>query len=273
MRSTAPLLTSAALLGTTGALASPPCEGPAVVVDAQVGPAWRREIVDAIQRMRRLPDIDRCARVTVTPAGPDLRVAVALSDGRVTLRAVRDPAELRAWIDPLLIVPPRLDAPAAPAAPVAPVAPVAPSPPPRRPRLRLSLDTHARWRPGEALSFATGLSAGVVAGDWLLGASASMGDGAPFAIGVEAGRRLTLGDVSLDLLGAARLTPGRAAEAQSEGEAPSMRVGVGARAAWRVHPNVAPYAGLSLACDALGRAPAAPIDRLSVTATVGVAWE
>lgn len=103
-RRTAPLLTSAALLSAAEALASPPCDGPSVDVDAHVTPLWQREIVEVIQRMRRLPDIDRCARVAVTPVGPDLRVEVTLSDGRVTLRAVRDPGELRAWIVPLLIV-------------------------------------------------------------------------------------------------------------------------------------------------------------------------
>ncbi len=191
-RSTAPLLTSAALLSAAEALASPPCDGPSVDVDAHVTPLWQREIVEVIQRMRRLPDIDRCARVAVTPVGPDLRVEVTLSDGRVTLRAVRDPAELRAWIDPLLIVPPRLDPPAAapPAAPVTPVAPVAPSARHRAGRASGSRSTRTRAGVRGGALRRDGPHRGRVAGDWVLGASASMGDGSySFSIGGEVGRR------------------------------------------------------------------------------------
>ena len=278
-RRTAPLLTSAALLSAVEALASPPCDGPAVEVDAHVTPQWQREIVDVIQRMRRLPDIDRCARITVTPVGPDLRVEVTLSDGRVTLRAVHDPGELRAWIDPLLIVPPRLDPPVAAPLPAAPVAP--PATPvrvtPRRPRFRLSIDTHARWHPSRGtLTTSAGLTAGLVTGGWVFGASAAIGYPSELSLGLEAGRRIAFDDASIDLLGTARVAQ-TVVRAGSNGAAtgidPTVSVGVGARASWHVHPHVAPYAALAVEYAALAP-PAAPLaERLSATASVGVAWE
>lgn len=274
-RRTAPLLTSAALLSAAEALASPPCDGPSVEVDAHVTALWRREIVEVIQRMRRLPDIDRCARINVTPVGADLRVEVTLSDGRVTLRAVRDPGELRAWIDPLLIVPPRLDPPAAAPLPAAPVTP-APTPvraPPRRSRFRLSVDTHARLQPlTGTLSAAAGVTVGAVLGDWVVGASASMGESYSLSLGGEVGRRFEAGDVSLDVLGTARVA--QAAEHGAANEARSwMAVGAGLRASWHVHPHVAPYAALSVEYAPFHASPVTTAERFAATASVGVAWE
>ena len=266
IRRAASSVAGAALLCAAEASASPPCDGPAVTIDPRIDEATRRALEAIVRPMQTLPALDRCARVTITPAGRSLRVEVALADGRVTARTLDDPASLRLWVDPLLVLPPWAVAPPPPAAPV--VAP--PRAPPRRLRLRLSGETRAQT--GASTSIAHGLGLGLLANDVVLGANLSMShDGAP-SVGVEGGVRVAGDLVSLDLLGTAR---GAWPSIASQGASGGASVSLGAALRVSLHPTerVAPYVSMGLEAALGGPRTATLGERLSPTFAVGFAWE
>lgn len=267
IRRAASSVAGAALLCAAEASASPPCDGPAVTIDPRIDEATRRALEAIVRPMQTLPALDRCARVTITPAGRSLRVEVALADGRVTARTLDDPASLRLWVDPLLVLPPWAVAPP-PAAPV--VAP--PRAPPRRLRLRLSGETRARGGASTSIAHGLGLGFGLLANDVVLGADLSVSHDGALSMGVEGGVRVGGDLASLDLLGTAR---GAWTSGASQGASGGASVSLGAALRVSLHPTerVAPYVSMGLEA-ALGGPRAATLgERLSPTFAVGVAWE
>lgn len=266
IRRAATSVAGAALLCAAEASASPPCDGPAVTIDPRIDEATRRALEAIVRPMQTLPALDRCARVTITPAGRSLRVEVALADGRVAARTLDDPGSLRLWVDPLLVLPPWAVAPPPPAAPVVPTPRVTP----RRLRLRLSGETRARG--GASTTIAHGLGLGLLAGDAVLGANLSMGHDGALSVGVEGGVRVAGDLVSLDLVGTAR---GAWTSGASQGASGGASVSLGAALRVSLHPTerVAPYVSMGLEAALGGPRTATLGERLSPTLAVGVAWE
>lgn len=82
------------------------CEADRLVVEGSLAPRWTEELPSLCALLHDLPDVDVAARVVLRPSGRDLTVTATLSDGRVTSRRLRSPAELLTTVEALIVVPP-----------------------------------------------------------------------------------------------------------------------------------------------------------------------
>lgn len=140
------------------------CIDPRVDVHGDVDARWLPALVDACEALARMTDGDPTARVRVAGDGRDLVVEVRLADGRGALRRVRAPADLRATLEALLVVPPAPPKPEAPPVAVAPAGlpatlpadPKLPVEPSSRPSLLVGASISARFASSPAQLFVGG---------------------------------------------------------------------------------------------------------------------
>ena len=258
------------LLAATAAAASAQCAGPVLNVVIPQGEAGRR-LADVLrEHVERLPDLDRCAKVTVEVHGSALSIEVKTGDGRVAKRQVESEAALLRESEALLTLPPE-PAPAAttPTASTAPVIPQpssqelppsdAPAPKPRE-AAHVEFGAGANARLGGVPAFGSGGVEGfadMALGRWLLGVSTrwDLTDGlinqptladyrmTSTAVGVSVGRRFEFGGSLVDaLLGPNVVLESQDADDQENdlhGSAADLRVALSlrvsgpSRSAWR----------------------------------------
>jgi len=237
-----------------------PCRGPEVtlVVPDAEHDQWQTLRSKLSDHLRTLPDLDRCAQLTLHVRGANLVVEVHASDGRVAARTVTSEAEVMRVSEALLTLPPqaaKLPTAVTPAAEPLLQARELPDPPDPRPatrepapRVELGVGVAARLG-GSPLFVAGGIAgfADVAIAPWLLGVSARWEITTGLlneptlmdyylmstAVGVHVGRHFELESTSLDLL----LGPNLVFEAQDAddgnqdigGSAADVRVDLGAR--------------------------------------------
>ncbi len=229
------------------------CEAPKLSVLVPSDPSWDSATERLTARLRQLSDLDRCARVTVRPDATGAMLNITTSDGREAHRHVENVDGLLTAVEALLVLPPE------PAPRPAP----APSPlelPPSEPKasslgigpttLHVELGAGGTLRfGGSPLYAAAGVAAfaDFVIDRWVLamGARVDITDRlvsqpAPTdyvmqsaAVGVSAGRRVELGQASLDaLLGANVVVESQDAddgEREVHGAAEDFRLGATVR--------------------------------------------
>jgi hypothetical protein len=87
-----------------------------------LSPAWESAASQLKNDLKSLGELDRCAVVTLLPAGAEMIVQVVLADGRSAVRHVRRAEDLVSTIEALLLLPPAAayDSPPAPPPAMAP---------------------------------------------------------------------------------------------------------------------------------------------------------
>jgi hypothetical protein len=102
----ATILTLAALrdssLAAAQAAPSAACNGPIVRASARLTAEWSAALDTLQQRLRSLPDVDRCAEVDLVPQASHVEVLIRLADGRIAVREVNTPAEAIPAVEALL---------------------------------------------------------------------------------------------------------------------------------------------------------------------------
>ena len=92
------------------------CVGPDIRFEKRLSPAWESAASQLKNDLKSLDELDRCAVVTLLPAGAEMIVQVVLADGRSAVRRVRRAEDLVSTIEALLLLPPAAayDSPPAP---------------------------------------------------------------------------------------------------------------------------------------------------------------
>jgi hypothetical protein len=204
----------------TSARAEPgePCLAPRVSIEVPPGAEWRTATAQLTKHLRALRDLDKCARVTVSPNGAGVILKIVTSDGREATRQVDDVPDLLTTAEALLVLPPQQ-------APADQPSPLELPPPESRPAATQAASTHVELGAAGSLRFGGGplFGGGGVAGfaqfaldRWLLAAAGRWDIADAFfaqatprefrmessTVGVSVGRRLELGSASFDgLLG------------------------------------------------------------------------
>lgn len=80
------------------------CTDPRISVQGELDPRWLAPVIDLCETLRALPDLDPEAKLRLVPRGPDIVVEVRLADGRVALRRVGSPEELRGTVEALMTI-------------------------------------------------------------------------------------------------------------------------------------------------------------------------
>jgi hypothetical protein len=204
------------LAGSAAAATAEPCLAPKINMVVPAEAEWQTAATELAEHLRALPDLDRCAHVSVHPSGAGVVLELTTSDGRRATRQVASVAELLRTAEALLVLPPDPPRPS-----------VAPSPeelPPSEPRTaRTPVDTtHVEFGAGGSLRLGGGpvYAGGGIAGfaqfaldGWLLAVSArwDIADliSEPTAsdfymqsseVGVSVGHRLELANLHVDTL-------------------------------------------------------------------------
>ena len=239
------------LIGSTSLAAAPQsCTEPKLSVLVPSESTWDTAATRLTEHLRGLPDLDRCARVTVRPDATGVTLHVATSDGREADRHVETVDELLTAAEAVLVLPPAL------AARDAKVSPLELPPSEQKPVQFEPTSAHVEFGAGGALRFGgvpayagAGVSAfaGFALDRWLLtmNARVDVADAlinqptlADFkmrstAVSVGAGRRLEAGQASVDaLLGANVVLESQDADdgnREIHGAAEDFRIGAAVR--------------------------------------------
>jgi hypothetical protein len=238
------------------------CVAPKINVVVPPGPQWQSATVELTERLRGLPDLDKCAHVLVRPSGLGVIVQITTSDGREASRQVGSEAELLHVAEALLVLPPE------PARAIAEPSPLEVPPRESRPAA-LEAATHVELGAGASLRFGGGpiYAGGGVAGfaqfaqgGWLLAVSgrwdiadAFISEPTPTdfsmqstAVGVGVGRRLELGSADLDtVIGPSIVLEGQEADDGNRdihGASADFRVAFAVRISGPRASSVRPYA-------------------------------
>jgi hypothetical protein len=94
------------LAGRAAGSTSEPCLSPKIHVVLPEGPAWQTATAELTERLRALPDLDKCARVVARPSGNGVLLEITTSDGRQAVRQVASVPELLRAAEALLVLPP-----------------------------------------------------------------------------------------------------------------------------------------------------------------------
>lgn len=233
--------------------ADQPCGGPEITlaVPAADRAKWQTSRSQLIEHLRTLPDLDRCAQLTLRAQGDRLVLEVRAGDGRIASRPVANEAQLLRASEALLTLPPEATVlPVISSRAEKPPEPSGPTAAPARPAASVELAAGASARLGGPPLFVAGGVTGfadVVAARWLIGVSARWDITTGLlneptlmdyylmssAVGVHVGRRFELESTSLDLL----LGPNLVLETQDAddgeldigGSAADLRIDLGAR--------------------------------------------
>jgi hypothetical protein len=260
------LASSAALacelgLGTASAAQPTDCIEPELSVLVPSDSKWDAATARLASHLRALSDLDRCARVTVRPDATGVSVRITTGDGREAARHVETVDDLLIAAEALLVLPP------APVhgAKVSPleVPPSEPKPVKPEPTAHVELGAGGSLRFGGGPLYAGGgLSAfaGFALDRWLLTMTARVdatdgyvGQRTPTdfkmqsaAVGVSAGHRLELDQVSLDtLLGANVILESQDADdgdREIHGTSGDFRIGLAVRISGPRSASIRPFA-------------------------------
>lgn len=251
-------------LGPSAAAAAPPadCVEPELSVLVPSDSKWDDATARLARHLRGLSDVDRCARVTVRPDGTGVAVRIVTGDGREAARHVETVDNLLTVTEALLVLPPG----PVHSAKLSPLEVPPSEPKPVKPELSTA---HVELGAGAALRFGGGplyagggvsAFAGFALNRWLFNVSARVDaiDGyvsqptpsdfimQSAAIGVSAGRRLELDQVSLDtLLGANLILENQDADdgdREIQGTSGDFRVGLALRVSGPCSAAIRPYA-------------------------------
>ncbi|MEO6603816.1 MAG: hypothetical protein ABIQ16_28290 [Polyangiaceae bacterium] len=250
------------VLGTAFGESSEVCDEPRLSVLVPEDPRWSSATERLVSHLRGLSDLDRCARVTVRPDPTGVTVQITTADGRVAQRHVETVDDLLTATEALLVLPPTSRR----SAMLSPL-----EVPPSQPKSFKSAPTSAHVELGAAGSLRFGggplyAGAGVAAfagfalDSWLLTMTARLDaiDGfvtqrpptdftmQSAAVGVSAGRRLEIGQVSLDtLLGANVILESQDADdgdREIQGTSGDFRLGIALRVSGPRSASLRPFA-------------------------------
>jgi hypothetical protein len=148
------------------------CADPRVSVEGRLPEPFLEPVVRLCEELATLHDVDGAAHLRVVPASGGVIVEASLDDGRVAMRRVQDPKQLRATAEALLVLPP--PPPAAPPPPPAPTVPARDrgSEPRRTDGLGFGIGLSILARLSRAPSHGSagvGVETSVRAGDWRVG--------------------------------------------------------------------------------------------------------
>ncbi len=231
---------------TSQAAGADSCATPTLSVLVPSEPKWSFAAVRLTRHLHELTDLDRCAQVTVRPDPSGVTLRVTTSDGRAAERHVESIDELLAAAEAVLVLPPPVASAAARVAALD-VPPTEPKPAPTEPTTaHVELGAGGALRVGGTPAYVgAGLSvfAGFVLDRWLLTMTARLdvSDGVlsqptpsdfemqSTAVSVSAGRRLNLGQASIDASLAANVVlesqDADEAEREIHGAAEDFRLG------------------------------------------------
>ena len=106
------LILGLALLGlaftrTVAAATAPvPCTDPTIRMVVPPGPQWENAVEDLSAHLRTLSDLDRCARILVTPQGTGVALEITTGDGRKASRRANSVQDLLRVTEAVLVLPP-----------------------------------------------------------------------------------------------------------------------------------------------------------------------
>ena len=240
---------------------SEPCAEPKLSVLVPLGAKWHRATERLVEHLRGLSDLDPCARVTVRPDRRGVVVRVTTGDRREAERHVETVEELLNATEALLVLPPRPPQ----SAKLSPLE-VPPSETklfkPERTTAHVELGAAGSLRFGGGPLYAGGglsVFAGFSLDRWLLTMHARVDARDGFisqptpsdfimesaAVGVSAGRRLEIGQVSLDtLLGANAIIESQDADdgdREIEGTSADFRFALAVRASGPRSATLRPF--------------------------------
>jgi hypothetical protein len=183
------------------------CADPRVVVEGRLDEAFLEPVVRLCEELSTLRDVDATARLRIVPAHPGVIAEVSLKDGRVAIRRVSSPDNLRTTVEALLILPPAYPEPSVDErAPSSPAPPPGPAPSVNAPGLGFEVGLSLMARLSRAPTYTSlgpAAHASLRAGEWVAGlhlrwepAQSLAGASPPgfemetFGMGFSVGRRL-----------------------------------------------------------------------------------